>query len=109
MKPLAVLYAIFSALGLITAVYFGGPYLSSEGASVAGFIALANINAPAATLSVDILVTYLFTTIFIVAEGRRLGMKHIWLYVLGSTVIAVAAGLALFLAFRERKLASSNV
>jgi uncharacterized membrane protein len=42
------------------------------------------------------------------AEGSRLGMKRVWLYVVLSGVTEMAFTLPLFLAMRERHLARSN-
>jgi hypothetical protein len=39
-------------------------------------------------------------------EGRRLKMKYVWLFILGSFVTAIAFTFPLFLALRERKLIS---
>ncbi len=102
------LYLLFAAVGLVTALYFGTPYWRSPGASFSGFVALAYANAPAATLSVDTTVLYLLANVWIVHEGRRQGMRHLWAYVLGNTFIAVAFGLSMFLWSRERALAGSK-
>jgi hypothetical protein len=37
-------------------------------------------------------------------EGKRLKMKYVWLYILGSFVTAIAFTFPLFLAMRERKI-----
>jgi uncharacterized membrane protein len=42
------------------------------------------------------------------AEGSRLGMKRVWLYVVLSAVTAMAFTLPLFLAMRERHLARGS-
>jgi len=102
------LYLLFAALGLFTALYFGIPYWRSPDASFGGFGALAYANAPAATLSVDTTVLYFLANVWIVHEGRRQGMRHLWAYVLGNTVVAVAFGLSMFLWSRERALAVSK-
>lgn len=100
------LYLVFAAVGLITALHFGVPYWRSPDASFGGFVALAYANAPAATLSVDTTVLYFLATTWIIHEGRRLGMRHLWAYVLGNTFVAVAFGLSLFLWQRERSRAA---
>lgn len=100
------LYLVFAAAGLVTALYFGVPYWRSPDASLGGFVALAYTNAPAATLSVDTTVLYFLATAWIIHEGRRLGMRHLWAYVLGNTFVAVAFGLSLFLWQRERHRAA---
>ncbi len=98
------LYAGFALVGLATALYFGGSYWTSAGASPSAFSALAFANGPAATLSADLTVVYLLANVWVVREGRRLGMRHLWLYVLANTVLAVAVGLPLFLLVREGRL-----
>ena len=39
-----------------------------------------------------------------IMEGRKLGMKRVWLYIVLSGVTAFAFTFPLFLAMRERKL-----
>jgi uncharacterized membrane protein len=104
----ALLYLLLAVLGLLTALYFGVPYWTSPGASFADFGALAFINGPAATLSADVTVLYLLANVWIVHEGRRRGMRHLWAYVLGNTVVAVAFGLGLFLWRRERAISDAT-
>lgn len=42
--------------------------------------------------------------VWMIVEGRRLGMKHWWGFVIWTIVIAWASALPLFLLFRERHL-----
>jgi hypothetical protein len=44
-----------------------------------------------------------------ITEAKRLGMKRVWLYIVLSGVTAMAFTFPLFLAMRERKLASLSV
>ncbi len=74
----------------------------APGASPADFVRLAYANGPAATLSVDVTVLYVLANFWIVHEGRRRGMRHLWAYVLCNTFVAVAFGLGLFLWRREQ-------
>lgn len=104
MKPLPVIYSIFALAGLLTAIYFGLPYWLSPNASLSGFMELANSTAPGATLSTDLAIVYVLVNVWIVVEGRRQQMRHLWGYLLANTVIAVAFGLPLFLLMRERRL-----
>ncbi|MDQ1113436.1 hypothetical protein QE418_002884 [Microbacterium testaceum] len=43
-------------------------------------------------------------SIFIIVEGRRLGMRFTWLYVVLSGVTAFAFTFPLFLAMRQRRI-----
>lgn len=98
---LALAYALAAVAGTVTALYYGLPYWTAPGASLADFGEKAYANGPAATLSADVTVSYVLANVFVVVEGRRCKMRHVWLYVLANTFVAVAAGLALFLCVRE--------
>ncbi|TGG77165.1 MAG: DUF2834 domain-containing protein [Aphanocapsa feldmannii 288cV] len=69
------------------------------------FIRLATINPAAESLSRDLLLGATAITIWIVHEGRRLKMRHVWLVLLSLVTIAFACGAPLFLFLRERRLA----
>jgi hypothetical protein len=103
MKPLVFVYGLFAFAGLATSVYFGLPYWTSPGASLSEFISLAYINGPSATLSADVTVLYPLANLWVIVEGRRHKMRHVWVYVLANTGVAVAFGLALFYLVRELK------
>jgi len=57
------------------------------------------------SIVVDIMVAAIAGSILIIVEGRRLGMRRPWLYVVVSLVTAFAFVFPLFLAMRERALA----
>lgn len=52
----------------------------------------------------DLFVVATGASIFIFLEGKRLKMRLVWLYIVGSFITAIAFTFPLFLAFRERKL-----
>lgn len=58
-------------------------------------------------LSVDLLIAAIAGSGFIIIEGRRLGMRNLWLYIALSAVTAFAFTFPLFLAMREKKLATT--
>jgi len=93
-------YLVVSLLGLTTAMVFNG-IASVEGADYLS----AWFGSPVDwVLSLDLLVVAVAGSAFIILEGRRLGMKRLWLYILLSGVTAFAFTFPLFLAMRERKL-----
>ncbi|MEN9767114.1 MAG: hypothetical protein RLZZ32_1074 [Cyanobacteriota bacterium] len=69
------------------------------------FMALANANPAAQSLSRDLLVGASAITIWMVVESKRLQMKHLWLVLLSSVTIAFAFAAPFFLYLRERRLA----
>lgn len=97
-------YILCVVLAALSAVWYGGPYIVGPGSSLTGFVRLAFANGPAAALTSDLLVVYVLMSTWIVIEGRRLGMRHLWVYLVANTMVAVAVGLGLFLVQRERQL-----
>ena len=90
-------YLVVSLIGLITAMVFNG-IASMEGAD---YLA-AWFGLPVDwVLSLDLLVVAVAGSAFIIFEGRRLGMKRLWLYIVASGVTAFAFTFPLFLAMRE--------
>ena len=59
-------------------------------------------------LGADLAIVAIAVVIFMFAEGSRLGMKHVWIYVVLAGVTAMAFTLPLFLAMRERHLARAT-
>ena len=58
------------------------------------------------SLTIDLLIVAIAGCILIVVEAKRLGMKRAWLYIVLSGLTAFAFTFPLFLAMRERTLAS---
>lgn len=56
------------------------------------------------SITVDLLVVAIAGSIFILVEGRRLGMRFAWVYVVLSGLTAFAFTFPLFLAMRQRRL-----
>lgn len=93
-------YLVVSAIGLITAWGLNGlavmqnaDYLDAWFSTPVDWV-----------LSADLLVVAIAGSAFIIMEGRRLGMKHLWAYIAVSGITAFAFSFPLFLAIRERKL-----
>jgi len=97
-----VFFLILSVMGLITAWVFNGI------ASVTGqnYIDAWFGSAVDWVLSLDLLIVAIAGSALMIFEGRRLGMKRVWLYIVLSGVTAFAFTFPLFLAMRERRLAS---
>lgn len=92
-----------SLVGLITAWVFNGLAVM-EGADYISAWFGTNVDW---VLSLDILIVAIAGSAFIIMEGRRLGMRHLWFYIVASGITAFAFTFPLFLAMRERALAST--
>ena len=105
LTPAAIIYLSVAAIGLVGTAYFNITGFTSGGGN---FFAAWFANPAVSSLSVDLLATASAASIFIIIEGRRLGMRWPWLYVLGSFVTAVAFVFPLFLAMRERHMSAPS-
>jgi hypothetical protein len=61
-------------------------------------------NNVSAFFGTDVIVSALVLWRFVASEGRRRGMKNLWVYILCTLLVGVSLGLPLFLFFRECKL-----
>lgn len=80
------------------------PWLSANGLNVPLLLQQATSSKIAAFAWADVLISGLATVALICVEGRRLGMRRLWLP-LSSIVIGPSLALPLFLYLRERRLA----
>ena len=98
---------VYIALAIIGLVGTGAANIAGIGGPnpfAAWFATPANTS-----LAIDLLVAASAASIFIIVEGRRVGVKWPWLYVVASFVTAVAFTFPLFLAMRERQLRKVSV
>ena len=99
-----VFFLSLSAIGLITAWWFNGlAVMQAADYGVAWFAHPVDW-----VLSTDLLIVAIAGVAFMIWEAKRLGMKHVWLYIVLSGITAMACTFPLFLAMRERKLAAQD-
>jgi len=104
-KSLVVAYAVL-ALGALIATWSQNiAFLRlPDAGGVAGFLRLCYANPAAASISNDVLFVALAAFVFMAVEGKRTGVKYVWVYVVLSFAIAISVMLPLFLIARERRL-----
>lgn len=100
-----VIYILLSIIGTVLPLSQFVPWLSVHGLNIPLLLQQATSSNIAAFAWADVLVSGIVVIVFIVAEGRRLGMRRLWLPL---SCIAVGPSLALpfFLFLRERHLAA---
>ena len=92
-----VLYALVAAGGLVGTWWFNAVSIAAgESYLRAWFDSAASSSA-----AVDVLATALAACVFFIAEGRRLGMRNVWVLLPLTFVAALAFTFPLFLAWRE--------
>ena len=100
------LYAVLAVGALIATwtnnlAYFALP----DNGGLFGYIAAAYANPAAASIANDAMFFCLVIYVFMVVEGRRVGVRHVWVYLVLSGLIAVSVMVPLFLIVRQVALA----
>jgi predicted exporter len=80
------------------------PFLREHGLDLRLFVEQLFATRIGAFFGLDVIVSAIVLLVFVAAEGRRLGMRHLWAPVAATLAIGVSLGLPLFLYMRERRL-----
>jgi lysylphosphatidylglycerol synthetase-like protein (DUF2156 family) len=98
------LYLVAAILGAILPLSYLFPFLATHGFDVPLLFRQLFQNNVSAFFGTDVIVSALALLLFIFSEGRRRGMKKLWVYALCTLLVGVSLGFPMFLFFRERKL-----
>ena len=98
------IYLILSVLGLILPYYFLIRFIAENGLDLALLVQQMFGTPIAAFFSMDVIVSSLVLWAFVFSEGRRLGMRNLWVYVLLNLMVGVSLALPVFLYVREGRL-----
>ncbi len=102
-KVWCAVYGVLGLIGLVgTQVVLFGGYLTSDDGS---FVDQMTANGVATFMLIDLAVVAVIGLVFMVVEGRRLGMRFLWVYVLLTFAVAISVSLPLFLIARQVHLA----
>ena len=104
---LALVYLALAIAGAVLPWLANLDYIRASGGTfdIAQFIAQANANPAAASLSRDLGIGATAVVIWMVREGRRLQMRGLPWVLLSCVTLAFACAAPLFLYLRERRLA----
>lgn len=105
-RVLVPLYGVIAVVALVATwsqniAFFAG----RDNGGLIGFLGDAWGNHAAASLGYDVVLVGVAAFVFMVAEGRRLGIRHVWVFIVLSLVVAVSVAFPVFLIVRERRLA----
>lgn len=108
-KLLCVVYGAISIAALIATWSQNLSYPASNPAALLiNFARDTKVTAASRSITVDILLFALAATVLTVIEARKHNVRFVWLYVLGSFLIAVSVTFPLFLIARELRLGASE-
>jgi len=98
-----MLYAVLVALGIILPMYYNIQYMGAGGNLLLDFFTVPLQSAVTASLLFDLLIAFAAFNVLLFSEGRSLGSRNFIVCAVVSWLVAFAAGLPLFLFFRERQ------
>jgi hypothetical protein len=95
-----IVYAVTAAVTLVWTQWLVFNYMV-DGGTMGGAWAAMTGNPVAMVATVDLSAVLLTVIVFMVIEGRRIGLRFWWLYPLLCALIAIGVGLPLFLLARS--------
>lgn len=102
-SPLQWLYALLCLIGTVLPLAQFMPWLADRGVDIPLFISLAIANPIAAFAWSDLTISALVVVVFVLVEGRRIGLRHAWTSLLGL-LVGFSFSPPLFLFLRDRDL-----
>ena len=102
-------YLIFCVLGILLPYSQFVPWVVAQhGVPMGLFVRELFANRIGAFFGMDVLVSAVVLISFVQREGKRLGVRHLWLPIAGTLVVGVSLGFPLFLYLREGTLESGG-
>jgi Terpene cyclase DEP1 len=98
------MYLFLCVLGAVLPYWQFIPWIVEHGPNIGLLIRQLFANRISAFFGLDVLVSAVVLLRFIRVEGRRLGVRLLWLPIAGVFAIGVCFGLPMFLYLRERAL-----
>lgn len=107
MKP-KHLYLTFCLLGTLLPYSQLVPFLREHGLDARLFLDQLFANHIAGFFGMDVIVSSLVLWVFVLVDGRRSRVKHLWAPIVANLAVGVSLGLPLFLYMREARLERSQ-
>ena len=98
-------YLALTVLGAVVPYSQFVPWLAANGLDLRRFAAELFSTQIGAFFGLDVIVAAVVLIAFILAEGARVGVRHLWLPVLATGLVGVSCALPLFLYLREARVA----
>lgn len=108
-KALCAFYIVVSLVALVATWSFNLQFFAlPDNGGLLGFIQAGYANPAAASLTNDLFLLGAACTVFMVTESRRLGVRHVWVYVVLSFVIAISVMFPLFMVARQLRMEATR-
>jgi len=107
---LRYLYLVLALIGLILPYSQFLPWIMEHHAmNIPLFIHDMFANQISAFFAMDVILSAIVLIVFILDEGRRLGMRTLWLPVIATLLVGVSLGFPLLLYLRQIQLDQSRI
>ena len=107
MKPKHV-YLVLAVLGAVLPLWQFIPFLREHGLALDLFFQQLFSSPVSGFFGMDVIVSSVVLWVLVYVEGRRAGVRHLWIPVVASILVGVSLGLPLFLYMREIRLNVSS-
>jgi Terpene cyclase DEP1 len=107
-KLICAIYALIALLAIPATWINNIAFMKQPNNSFMDFVNAAYVNAAAASLSNDLLFIAIAASMFMAIEGKRVGVKYVWLYLVFSGLVAISVTFPLFLLARHIKLTNAQ-
>jgi hypothetical protein len=101
---LKTVYLILCVVGVVLPYTQFVPWLAENGLDLPLFFRQLFANRVGGFFGMDVFVSTLVLLVFSFVEGRRAGVRYLWLPAAAAAAVGVSLGLPLFLYMRERRL-----
>jgi uncharacterized protein DUF2834 len=98
-------YSALCLLGTVLPLMQFFPFLREHGLDMPLFVDQLFATPVSGFFAMDVVVSSIVLWVFVVVDGRRAGIRHLWAPIVASFVVGVSLGLPLFLYMRERRVA----
>jgi hypothetical protein len=103
-------YGLCAAAGAVVPWYFNLRFMRESGELLTPqrWLAEGFVTPLAGSITSDFLIGTIPVLVWMVVEARRLGMRNLWVFVVGTFLVSFAFTCPLFLLLRERHLQRSR-
>jgi predicted membrane-bound mannosyltransferase len=102
-RTMAGIYMLLAIVGALVPLTAFLPWLGDNGLNMPRFVGALFVNPVSRFFAWDVILSALTLVLFILVDGRREGVRPLWLPIVATGLIGVSCGLPLFLALRARK------
>jgi hypothetical protein len=102
-------YLLFCVIGTVLPYSQFMPWISEHGFNLALFFHELFANRVGGFFGLDVVVSAIVLIIFVQVEGRQLGMRRLWIPMVGTLLAGVSFGFPLFLYLREIQLNQNRI